>query len=374
MSTPTAPWIDLRPYDVTAQTLVERAVAAAQTRLPAWVPREGLLEMAIIEAVAIDIEAGIFATHRLTTALLRGVLRLMGVTIRNGTAPTGEVRFTVADTAGHTIPADTRLRYRSAGQRPVEMLLRTTEECVIAFGQTTGTAAVVGAANSDAANGAPAGSALDMLDAQAWVEAVALSAPLLGGERPETEDVYVSRGVERLARMTDTLVVPFGFEAFAREWAGVERALALAATVPGHATGDDPGHVTVLVLGQNGGAVPSPTMELLLDSIQARAAADLVAHVAPVVPVAVNVTATVRRFAGYSAAAVEASCIEALHAFLDPDYWQFGTDVAANELIEVLGRDTVGVDLVVSVVPSVTTIGPTEVATRGTFTVTVVDP
>jgi hypothetical protein len=90
-------------------------------------------------------------------------------------------------------------------------------------------------------------------------------------------------------------------------------------------------------------------MTAIETAAQSLGRADVLVHVAPIGIVDVNVTAQVRPLPGYSWAFVEASCNAALAAYLDPAVWPFGHTVEPNELIEVLGRDTVGVDTVMSI-------------------------
>ena len=63
-------YVDLRPYDVTDQAIVETAIAATKLNLPGWVPREGNTEVLIMEALALQIAEGIVAINRLPGAVV----------------------------------------------------------------------------------------------------------------------------------------------------------------------------------------------------------------------------------------------------------------------------------------------------------------
>lgn len=347
------PWIDLLPYDVDEIEILRRAVASVLASVPEWDADPLSLEMALLEAMAVEVSEGVYATHRLTRSVFRGVLRLLGAEISDGAVPVGSVTFTAFDTAGHTVPAGTVLRYRSSDAVPVEVLLQTTTTATINSGSTSTTVDVVGTSNTGAANGAAAGTAVEMIDAKGWVASVVLAETLADGADPETEDAYLDRGAATLARLSDTLVLPSHYEQFALEQTGIVRALALNATTVVTST---PlaldavlGHVTVLVAGAGGAAPSTPAMAAIETAAQSLGRADVLVHVAPVGIVDVDVAAHVRPLPGYSWEFVEASCAAALAAYLDPASWPFGHTVEPNELIEVLGRDTVGVDTVISI-------------------------
>lgn len=370
------PWIDLAPYDVDEQDLLAVAFTTLAARVPEWRYDPTTLEAALIEAFAAEVAEGVFATHRLTTAVFRGALRLLGTTISDGAQATGAVRFEAFDTAGYSVPIGTVLRLRSTASRPVELFFRTTTVAAITAGSTTGTASVVCTEPTGLANGIALDTALEMVDAKGWIRSVAISTVPADGADPETEDDYLSRGAATLARLTDTLATPSAFETFATESAAVQRAIALNATEPAGAVGSSPGHITVLVTASGGTTVSEPVRTQLAADMSAASRADLVAHVENAAVVTVPVTAVVRRFAGHLPEAVRNSCTAALSAYLDPDTWTFGADVEPNELIEVLGRDTVGVDLVVEITAPAATVAIADhaLAKLGTVTITVIDP
>lgn len=347
------PWIDLLPYDVDEIEILRRAVASVLASVPEWDADPLSLEMALLEAMAVEVSEGVYATHRLTRSVFRGVLRLLGAEISDGAAPVGSVTFTAFDTAGHTVPSGTLLRYRSSDAVPVEVLLQTVTTATINVGSASATVDVVGTSNTGAANGAAAGTAVEMIDAKGWVASVTLAETLADGADPETEDDYLDRGAATLARLADTLVLPSHYEQFALEQTGIVRALALNATTvvtPTPLALDAVlGHVTVLVAGAGGAAPSGPAMAAIESAAQSLGRADVFVHVAPIGIVDVNVAAHVRPLPGYTWEFVEASCAAALAAYLDPASWPFGHTVEPNELIEVLGRDTVGVDTVISI-------------------------
>jgi len=370
------PWIDLAPYDVDERDLLAVAFATITARVPDWRYDPTSIEAALLEAFAAEVAEGVYATHRLARAVFRGALRLLGTTISDGAQARGVVRFTAFDTAGYTVPIGTVLRYRSTTARPVELFFRTTSAAVIPTGSTWANASVICTEATGLANGIAVDTALEMVDSMGWVRSVAvLSAPADGAD-PETEDDYLSRGAATLARLTDTLATPTAFETFAVESPAVERARALNATEPGGAVGGSLGHITVLVTAAGGTAVSEGERSSLAATMTAASRADLLVHVDNATVVDVPVSAVVRRLTGYQPDAVRASCTDALAAYLDADTWTFGHDVEPNELIEVLGRDTVGVDVVVEIVSPVSTvaIGDNALARLGTVTITVVDP
>jgi uncharacterized phage protein gp47/JayE len=221
---------------------------------------------------------------------------------------------------------------------------------VVTAGNSSGVVSLIGDEFTAAANGTAAGAAMFMVDRLTFVDSVVLATDVADGRDPETDDEYRDRGVARLSRLSDALVVPRHFTAAALEDPDVAAALTLdnLDPQPGHVAGDDPGHVTVAVLGDGGAPLSSGAKTALEESMEERAVAMLDVHVIDATIVAVPVTTTVVPTAGADFSTVETSVEDAIEAYLDPLTWQFGATIYLNEMISLIDRVD-GVDRVVSV-------------------------
>lgn len=341
-------YVDLRPYDVTDQDIVDTGIAAAQLNLPGWVPREGNTEVVLMESLALEISEAVVAINRVPGAVVAALLLLAGVDKDYGAAPIATATFTLGDTLGHTIPAGTRL-YLVLDDGTTITFLVEEPGLTIEPGFDSGTVSIIGDIFTDQANGIATGTRLLMADPVPFIEMVALASDVADGRSAETDDEWRDRGVARLSRLSDALVLPRHFEAAALERSEVARALALdlwdgATGVPG----DDPGHITVAVLGDGGAALSAPVKAEIEADLEDRAVAILDVHVIDVTIEAVSFTIEMHPLDGFDSAEVIDAVEEAVAAYVDPLTWQWGGTIRLFEIVSLVDRVD-GVDYVTSV-------------------------
>lgn len=360
-------------YDADPRALVDRAITDALVKFPDWTPREGNTEVALVEALALEVSEAVFAINRLPDAVVEVLMRLFGITRNLGAKPTVTATFTVSDNLGHVIPAGTRVRL-PVGTDYVDF---TTDAAIaVAPGATTGVANLTSVTNTAEANGTAAGTPLVLVDAVAYVETVVTATPVGAGADPETAESWRSRAVTVFASLSSTLVLPGDFTAAALQWPTVYRATTLDRwdpTLSGGAGGTANGHVTVAVLGAGNALLSAPDKANLLANLDARAYGALVIHVVDPTITNVNVTATVKALASASPATVQADAIAAVQAYLSPSAWEWAGTVRVNELIALLDG-VAGVDYVVSVTApaaDVALAGAAPLANAGVVTITV---
>lgn len=369
-------YVDLRIFDLSDQDVVNAAIAALQLNLPGWIPREGNTEILILESLALEIAEGIVAINRLPGAVIQALLLLAGVDKDFGIAPTASVTFTLADVNGYTIPAGTQL-YLSLEDGSTVTFLVDVPGLAIPTGDLTGTVSVIADTFTGRANGIPAGTRLVMASPVPFVETVELATDVADGADPETDAQWRDRGVARLSRLSDALVVPRHFEAAALELPEVSRAVGIDLYNPavGPNPGDNPGHMTVAVLGENGAALSTEEKDAIEVSMEERAVAVLDVHVVDVTIVTVPLGAQLALLAGFTSASVIQSVKDALVAYVDPLTWTWGGKIRRNEIISLVDRVD-GVDYVVDVsingAPGdYTIVGAATLPKAGTLTVTV---
>lgn len=371
-------YVDLELVDLDAQALIDAALEAIAAKFPEWIPREGNTELVLLEALATEAAEEVYAINRLPDGLAEALLRLFGLERDQGAPPTADVRFILADTAGHTIPAGTTVRLDLGdGTDPVD--LTTNTDLVIAPGATTGVVYATGVEPTLAANGQPVGRTLELVDAIPYIERVELASASAGGRLEEAGDTFLDRTIPRLSRLTTTLVRPADFEAFVAEDAGVARVKVLDLynpADPASAPGRSPGYVAVAVASAGGGALSAGDKADLAARLRAAAHAGLVINVVDANVTTVDVTIRVLRYASADAVSVEAAVTAAVTAYLNPDAWAWSSPVRVNELIARADGAT-GVDTVLDVeVPVVDRVlaGHAALAKAGVITVIVEDP
>lgn len=350
MAVDVAGYVDLRLLDVDAQDLVERALDDAAIKLPEWEPREGNTEVVLLEADALQVAELVFAINRIPGATTEVLLRLFGLTPDAGAAPRFTVALTASSAGAITVPAGTRFGLDLDGGIRLELLL-DTPVTVTAGSTVNGTATATEPTLT--ANTLAAGTALEVLDAVAYLDAARATILDLGRD-PELGTAFLDRGVIRLRRLVTTLTLPEHFTAAVLEDVRVKRARTVdmydpavgPAPAPGAASGSNLGHVTTAVAGPGGALLTADVRAALESELERQALAGLDVHVIDAALNLVDVTAVVRQRSGFTTAVADS--IAALDGYLDPDAWEFGGTVYRNELIALLDR-VPSVERVVSV-------------------------
>lgn len=335
----------------TVDELVQQAINDAQAgKWPDWIPREGQQEVVLLELMAGMVATDTAQLNTVTGVLTEVVLRMYGLNRNAGTAATVNVRFTIVTSpADVTIPAGSMV-VLDPGNGVDPVTFSTDTPLLIPSGSTIGTVSATAMRVGSDANGAPSGSALQVLSALPYVDSAQTASQVQSGTDPEDDQDFLDRGTPRLSRLVETLVRPDQFTAAAIETVGVSRALTIDKynADAGGTPGSDLGHVTVAVAGQGGAGLSSQALEDLRASLQAMSFVLLSVHTinASVVPVDVSVTVVPQ--VGYTQAEVQANVGTALNAYLDPDSWAWSGKVYRNEVISLVDH-VIGVERVVNV-------------------------
>jgi len=342
-------YIDLRIFDRSDQDLIDTALAAAQVNLPEWQPVEGHTEVLLIEALALELSEAIVAVNRLPGALLEALLRFAGVSRDFGAAPVATATVVCADALGHDIPGGTRIYAPTADGSGVVVMLVEPPGLTIAAGASSGSVNLIADTYTSAANGVPSGTLLATVSPLPFIETVQLTTAIADGRDPETDTAWRDRGVNRLARLTEALVLPSHFEAAALEDPDVARVIVVDNNDPGTGgSGDDPGHVTVAVLGVGGALLSAGAKTALQATLSDQASANLLIHVVDAAIQVVTVAVVVHLADASDPSAVTAAVETAVIDYIDPVTWEFGAVVRGNEIIS-LCDGVGGVDYVSSV-------------------------
>lgn len=369
-------YVDLRIFDVPDQDLISAMIAYYGIVNPGWVPREGNTEVLLMEAIALAIAENVATINRLPGAVVEAVLHLAGVDKDFGAPATVTATINIADGLGYTIPTGTRFYLPLATGTVV--FLAQAPDTQIAPGATTATVSLISQINTAAANGVMSGTRLVLADQLSMVQTVLLASTVAGGRDPETDAAWRDRGVARLKRLSDALVVPAQFNAFIDEDVRVGRVMTVdlwdgSVGSPG-AVGSNPGHITSCVLDPTGLALTTPVLTDLQAQAQAKAAAMLAVHVVNATLDTIAVVASIRTAAGFTSAAVIAAVIATVRNYINPLTWTAGAPLRHNEFVSVIDQ-VPGVDYVTTVTLNggsgdVAATGPRALPQAGTVTVT----
>lgn len=356
--------LDIRyPNDLAAEV-----VAALQAAQPDWLPRNASPELIYIEAVALAVADIVNAGNATIGAVEEDMLsRFFQVPRRPGSPATGQITVTFDTTVTTTIPAGTGFLLSDYG---VEVA--TTADVTVTAASTAALAVSTTEATT-LVNGVTTGAALDVLDVIPNVLSVAVTGAFLGGADPEDDTAFTERARNRLARVTNSLVVADHFTAYVLEDGRAVNALCIPAWdgVSTATIGSDTGELTVVTYGR-GGNLSAGDRSDLAALMQAITYAGATVHVNAAATTSVAVTTTVKSMPGYTAGEAQTAAEDAIRAFLNPETWTIGDDVIVGALQAAI-TDTAQVDYIVSMsAPSgTTTIAADAVATAGTITVSV---
>lgn len=308
--------------------LAVASIAALQGARPDWVARNASVEVVLVEALALAAADVSNAANAAVAALAELLLGdFYGVARLSGSPAVGQVTVTFDATVTTTVPTGMRFVLADFG---VEVA--STADVTVTAG-TSAALQVVTVESTSLVNGVGAGAAVDVLDVIPNLLGVAVTAAFVGGADPEDDVSYLARARVRLARVTNSLVVPAHFAA----WCLEDGRAVNAATIPAWdgvslaSAGTDAGEVTVVTYGR-GGNVSEEVRAEMAASMQAITAAGVNVHVNAAAVSTVAVTCTVASMPGYASDEVRAAVEAAITGFLNPQVWVIGADVVRAQL------------------------------------------
>ena len=367
-------FVELSLYDKSPTDLVAAAQTTLQSRIPGWVPSATNVEVMLLEAMALEVSEAIFTINRIPTNMLRALIALYGVEVNAGTPPTVTLTFNAYDTDGYVIPAGTEVAILASSGEYISFFTNT--EATIVASTTSVNVAATATVNTNIVNGLAIGTVGVLVAPVIGIETVVTQTLIGGGTVAEDLASWTERGAQRLARLSDTLVIPTHFTQAALENTNVNRANTIDnfnSALGTGAPGDHPGYVTVVVYGV-GATLTAPQKTALQADLATRANANLIITVIDPTITTVDVTATVKVLPEYDTATVLQAVEDALAAYINPSTWPWTGTVRRNELIALMDG-VAGVDYVGTITtPAVdVTIGTgSTLATAGTLTITAV--
>ncbi len=223
------------PVQADPVALFKQAVKDIQAQFPAWQPKEGQLDVAILEEVAQMAAATAVVATQVPISIFMAFGQIVGVFPKPGTAASAPITVTMVDTAGYTIPAGTVFGYPQAND--ALLLFKVQSTITVPEGQTTATGTIVCDTVGTFANGL-ADASLVQVTGIAQLVSVVTTAATSGGVDPDTQWTYINRLAAELSLLSPRPIVPADFSALAANVEGVFRAVTIDGLYPGRSFTD----------------------------------------------------------------------------------------------------------------------------------------
>lgn len=361
-----AAYFGLQFYDIDPQSVYELGAATLAREIPELDLREGQIETLLLESVAEEVAESVFAINRVPDQIFEALLKMLGINRDIGTQPIVNLRFEVNRSDGCTIPGGTNVAITIPNDLG-KAVFTTVEDLFILPDETSGVVQALGLQYTDLANGIPANTNCELLDSIAFVDFVKTDSEIAGGRNPESEEEHFARGVQRLSRLSSTLVLPAHFSAAALEISYITRALALdnynasADADLNGPVGADPGYVTVAVYGEND-FVSSDNKTALLADLRKNALAILNIQVIDAIIQKFDISTQIHILPDFDPSAVVTNITDALKERFSVEVSPWNTPVRRNDIVSIISR-TDGVAFVDSVTTPAIDVQPSKIAT-----------
>ena len=352
-------YIDLTIYDTTPQDLYDDAVVYAQTALPEFEPRLGMVEDAILQSMAYVGALIATSINRLPNGLMEGMLRLLGFQRNEATFSTGTAQFTVSVNTGIVIPADTAITYNQLVDGLVTSYAFATDvDLVIANGSDSGSVAIT-ALTSGKYPSLLDNQALTLVSQVPYVLAIELTADLSTGADAETDAAFFDRGSQYFSSLNTTIATSTHMTNYISANYSTVPIFKVYDLLDGtgnmlFATAPAEGEVTIAVCGTDGTALTSPIKTGLQADVADRATAGLDITVVDMKKFIVFVTCEIATLDGFVPQDVIDSVEVVIENYLSFSGWDFTQTVNKNILIAKISQ-VAGVKYVSSLSMTTTT-------------------
>lgn len=220
----------LFPIETEPEDLLAAAIARIQLAFPGWQPRDGELDIVILEAVAAMAADVRDIASQVPNAIFRYFgSSLLGLSPVDAAPATVASTWTATDTAGHTVPAGTQVVIRDSTGIAWPFYVLT--DVVIPFGSSVTAAGAVTLVavtpGTDSSGLGTVGSAVQLLDVLSWVSAVVQTGSTSGGVDAELDSAYLNRLRRKLQLLSPRPILAPDFATLALDIPGVQRATAI---------------------------------------------------------------------------------------------------------------------------------------------------
>lgn len=312
------------PIEVNAEEIASEAFEDMVAQFPDWEPAAGNPETWLIRAIATRL---VVPLAELAAEMGEEAFRKFGEEIVNlppnaAVSTTVRSKWTVADTAGYTIPAGTQVAIASAGDESFGF--RVVTDTVIPAGKSEAKEVTLEAIEpGTGANGIPGPASL--VDALSFVTAISLEGTPSGGVEAEEPQAYLDRLSEMLRTLAPRPITVEDTAILVRNVPGVQR-VGVKDNYNGETeTGELEKTLSVYPLDASGQPVSAQIAEAILAMLKAQREANFNFYVITTKSKfkynGIDVLAEIVPMPGYEKAAVAASVKAALEDFLSPASW-----------------------------------------------------
>lgn len=311
------------PLETDATELASQSLDTLMDNIPGYVPREGHIEVWMVEVWARMVAEARDVASSVPTSIFRYFGQsLMGIPAVAGSAAQTTATFTMIDNQGYTVPAETTVAFRTAGDELVPF--RTLEDAVVPPGSLTVAGVVIEALEEGTVHNGLGPGPVELVDALAYVASVAATGTTTGGVEEESDDAYLDRLTAELQLLAPRPILPQDFAVLARRVTGVHRALAIDGYNPLDLTTENERMVTIALADASGNPVPQDTKDETAALLDARREVNFVVHIIDPTYTAINVVFSVVALTTHDLADVEARAELAVQEYLSPATWGGG--------------------------------------------------
>jgi Baseplate J-like protein len=326
--------------------LEQAAFDVLEEQIPGWTPREGNLDVVVIESVAPMAEDVAALATNVPDAIILYLGQLLGIAPKPGTPASCTAQVTALDDAGYTMPAGTQFSITDA--TGTEQGFATLSDQTIPAAATQMDVPLVANENGVAASGiSPVLGSIMLLDPLSWVQSVQQLTTTSGGSDDEAPDLFLDRLTGELRLMAPRPILPGDFAAMARTIPGIDRTLALDLYQPGTGQGAVGPPVppapplpttpqtgverccTVVCAHADGSPAFSSELEAAQALLASQREATFLAYTMPPGSQSVTVDVHAVRETGWAASDVHDAIIAALSSWLSPA--SFGAPDSGND-------------------------------------------
>jgi uncharacterized phage protein gp47/JayE len=349
-------YIDL-PIDTDPQDIVDDFVTFMQSVIPGWQPSPAQLDLWLAQAMSISAAEARDVASRVPRSIFRWYgANLVQLPPLDDTPAATTTTWTLSDALGHTIPLGTQV---SLAKNADELYaFETTVDVVVAPGSTVAADVPIVAVTpgADSSGVGTAGSVVTLLDPLAWVTSITQVAVTTGGIDAEDDDTYLNRLAAYLTLIAPRPILAPDFAIFARNIAGVYRAVGIDLYDPGPPiVTNSPRTVSIAAIDIAGNPLDSAHKASVIADLQGRREANFKVFVIDPTINQFDVTYQVKVLAGYVTTQVVTAVNAALTGYLsqatwgttpgDPTAWTNQTIVRYLEIAQVINA-VAGVDYI----------------------------
>jgi hypothetical protein len=335
------------PIETEPDAITQVGFDYMEENVPGWTPADGNLDVWILSAIGRMAAEVADVASDVPVAILRYIgFYIFNLAPIEATAATALTNWTMQDTAGYTIPDGTNVGIRNLDGDLIPFV--TVGDFSVATGSTTATNIQIAALEegSDGSGLGTVGGPVELVDAIAGPSAVTLVAATSGGTDDEDDQIYLNRLISFIRLMSPRPVMAQDFADLAQNVTGIWRAAAIEGLDANLSLTGQPQRVTVFPVTEGGVYVGDTIADNYVAYVQPMMSPNFTVFRKAVSPHAVNITANISLYPGWTNADRISAAQSAINTFLDPGTWGSqpvgdGRDFVVTNTIKL--NDIVGV-------------------------------